>query len=268
MTQPERFVWDYWYVKDQYKFLRTPAYLYFPQDLYQNFHSDLVQWGRKFLGCHNISPTWLSYYVEGCKQDLHADVPHGPWAFVYSLSLNKRKFSGGETLILKPEVLNYWQNFAHAADRERASFIDLIAPKFNRLVVFDPRFPHGVSEVKGVEDPLEARLVIHGWFVEPRPYVEGSLTTSQVKNALDEGLELLQLRLQRMGAFGGTLSFRLKVNAAGLPTDLKILTHTLIDLQNMSEAKDLVREIRKIFAQVRFPKSKANSQITVPLLFK
>lgn len=28
--------------------------------------------------------------------------------------------------------------------------------------VFDPRFPHGVREVRGTRDPLKARLVIHG----------------------------------------------------------------------------------------------------------
>ena len=38
-------------------------------------------------------------------------MPHGPWAFVYSLTPNKKEFRGGETLILKPNTLNYWSNF-------------------------------------------------------------------------------------------------------------------------------------------------------------
>src|SRR5206468_4646827 len=78
-----RFVWDFWYVPGQYRLVRTPAYHYFPSRLYRDFHSSLVQWGRENLGCHDISPPWLSYYVDGCRQDLHADVPHGPWAFVF-----------------------------------------------------------------------------------------------------------------------------------------------------------------------------------------
>lgn len=53
---------------------------------------------------------------------------------------------------------------------------------FNQLTVDDPRFPHGVTEVKGTRDPLKARLVIHGWFVEPRPYVVGGLSTAQVQS--------------------------------------------------------------------------------------
>lgn len=42
-------------------------------------------------------------------QELHADNPHGPWAFVLSLTQwEGRPFSGGETLILQPHVLDYW----------------------------------------------------------------------------------------------------------------------------------------------------------------
>ena len=102
----DRFVWDWWHVPGQYTALRTPAYHYFPKVLYERFHRQLVTWGRRNLGCHDVSPPWLSCYVEGCRQELHADVPHGPWAFVYSLTLwNQRQFTGGETLLLKPATL-------------------------------------------------------------------------------------------------------------------------------------------------------------------
>jgi len=111
-TDSQRFVWDYWHVPDQYTLVRTPAYYYFPQKMYEAFHQYLVDWGRQNLGCHDISAPWLSYYVDGCKQELHSDVPHGPWAYVFSLTPWKnRTFSGGETLLLRPSVLNYWQNF-------------------------------------------------------------------------------------------------------------------------------------------------------------
>ena len=83
-TDSKRFVWDYWYFEDQYHLIRTPAFYYFTKKIYQNFHSQLVQWGRENLGCHDISPPWMSYYVDGCYQNLHSDVPNGPWAFVYS----------------------------------------------------------------------------------------------------------------------------------------------------------------------------------------
>src|SRR4051812_6733050 len=63
---PDRFVWDYWHIKDQYTFLRTPAFQFFPSRMYRRFHTQLVLWGRENLGCHDISPTWLSCYVNGC----------------------------------------------------------------------------------------------------------------------------------------------------------------------------------------------------------
>jgi hypothetical protein len=85
-TRGDRFVWDYWHVPSQYTALRTPAWEFFLAKLYDRFHQALVQWGRENLGCHDVSPPWLSNYVEGCRQELHADIGHGPWAFVFSLT--------------------------------------------------------------------------------------------------------------------------------------------------------------------------------------
>jgi len=59
-TRGDRFVWDYWHVPNQYTHLRTPAWTYFPRALYTAFHRRLVAWGRATLGCHDISPPWLS----------------------------------------------------------------------------------------------------------------------------------------------------------------------------------------------------------------
>lgn len=265
----DRFVWDFWYVKDQYRLVRTPAYHYFPAKLYQHFHSELVQWGRRTLGCHDISPPWLSYYVEGCRQDLHSDVPHGPWAFVYSISPRKIRYRGGETLILRPEVLNYWPGFTDAKERELSSFVDRMKSPFNRLTVFDPRFPHGVTEVRGVEDPLEGRLVIHGWFVEPRPYVVGALKTQQVGRTLEEAMALLGDELPRLGDLHGTVSLRLKVKADGMVSGFEFLTETLMGLQDPQAQKLAARRVLKaIFSKLQFPKTKGPSEVTIPLLFK
>ena len=48
--------------------------------------------------------------MHGCRQELHADVPQGPWSFVYSLTDNAG-FTGGDTLLLRRAVLNYWNGF-------------------------------------------------------------------------------------------------------------------------------------------------------------
>lgn len=99
----KRIVWDYWFFENQYHLVRTPAFYYFTQKLYANFHSYLVQWGRENLGCHDISPPWPSYYVDGVKT--YILMCRMFWAFVFSLTPmqtpNKKEFYGGETLILK-----------------------------------------------------------------------------------------------------------------------------------------------------------------------
>ena len=268
-TDSKRFVWDYWYFENQYHLIRTPAFYYFTKKIYQNFHSHLVQWGRENLGCHDVSPPWMSYYVDGCYQNLHSDVPHGPWAWVYSLTINPKEFLGGETLIVKPDVLNYWSTFQDQSDREYNSFVDRIPAKFNQLVVFDPRFPHGVTEVKGTRDPQKARLVIHGWFVEPRPYVVGGLKTNQVQSPIGEALMVFSDVIKDLSPLNGTVSLRLDVNSSGRVVSYKEVTNTIVSTQGQKADVVQVKKILKqIFSGLVFAKAKSGSKITIPILFK
>ena len=78
-VDPERFVWDYWHVPNQYTLLRTPAEDYFGAERYGELEKALLEYGRRELGCSAITPVWMSCYVHGMRQELHADVPHGPW---------------------------------------------------------------------------------------------------------------------------------------------------------------------------------------------
>lgn len=267
-TSSKRFVWDYWFFEDQYHLIRTPAFHYFSKKNYTDFHSHLVQWGRENLGCHDISPPWLSYYVDGCYQNLHSDVPHGPWAFVYSLT-HAGQFKGGETLILKPQTLNYWSSFQDQHDREYNSFVDRIPSQFNQLVVFDPRFPHGVTEVKGMRDPLQARLVMHGWFVEPRPYVVGGLTTAQVQKALTPQFLRLEKMLADMGPMHGTMSLRLFIESSGRVTSCKFVSNTVLSLENNeNDLQVFNKNMKNIFQHLQFPRARSRSMVTIPLLLK
>ncbi|OFZ31722.1 MAG: hypothetical protein A2622_03875 [Bdellovibrionales bacterium RIFCSPHIGHO2_01_FULL_40_29] len=268
-TDAKRFVWDFWYDEDQYHLIRTPAFYYFSKKSYQNFHSHLVQWGRENLGCHDISPPWLSYYVDGCFQNLHSDVPHGPWAFVYSLTPNKKEFRGGETLILKNQTLNYWSKFMDQKDHEFGSFVDRIPSRMNELVVFDPRFPHGVTEVKGTRDPLKSRLVIHGWFVNPRPYVVGGLSTTQVQKSLQPQFEQLNSILSEIDLMNGTLSCRLQIRPTGSVQSYTLISNSVLSvIGNESDQKYLQKELKTLFSKTEFPKTKTASVITIPLIFK
>jgi len=105
-----RFCWDYWHVPSQYTLHRTQAASYFDEDAFAALTDALTAFGQRELGCRAISPPWLSFYVDGCEQRLHADVPQGPFAFVLSLTRwEERRFSGGETSLLRPETLDYWR---------------------------------------------------------------------------------------------------------------------------------------------------------------
>lgn len=231
----ERFVWDYWHVPGEYTQLRTPAFHYFPQGLYQRFHRHLVRWGRENLGCHDISPPWLSCYIEGCRQEAHQDLPHGPLAFVFSLThWDKRKFRGGETFIQKPKLL--------------------IPAKFNRLTLFNPALLHGVKEVMGTRDPREGRLVMNGWFVNPRPFWTGPFTPKQVQRALDEGLSRLDSKKLEPG-FG---SFRLHISPAGHVSRVEKLVDTFA---TPAQAEKLALHLKTF----QFDRQARASRLTFPL---
>ena len=164
----ERFCWDYWHVPGQYTQHRTPAQDFFEEEDYEVLETALLTFGKERLGCVGITPIWLSYYVDGSRQEFHCDNVHGPWAFVLSLTdWESRKFRGGETMIMSDMVLNYWSSFASDTVVEYKELIRLVEPHFNQLTVFDPRIPHGVRCVEGVREPTESRIVLHGWFTEP-----------------------------------------------------------------------------------------------------
>lgn len=271
-ARSDRFIWDYWNVPGQYTTLRTPAYHFFPKKIYEQFHNELVWWGRENLGCHDISPPWLSCYVDGCKQELHADLPHGPWAFVFSLTpWNTRKFRGGQTLLLKNEVLSYWQNFSAGKGIERENLVDEIPAKFNRLTVFDPRIPHGVNEVRGVNDVLEGRLVIHGWFVQPRPFIQGPLRTTELQSAINNLTTSLVDEFESAGGLNtsGVLAVRFNVEKSGSVSRVQILSNSLRDLESHSNVSNsLTKWFAKELKLIRFKAKTKSSSVTLPLIFE
>jgi hypothetical protein len=265
----DRFVWDYWHVPGQYTALRTPAWTYFPRRLYAQFHNRLVAWGRAQLGCHDISPPWLSLYVEGCRQELHGDLPHGPWAFVLSLTeWAGRTFRGGETLLVRDEVLDFWHDFASIRAVEERELIRAVAPRFARLVVFDPRIPHGVRTVTGTHDPREGRLVIHGWFVQPRPFVQGALPARALAARIEELTGALGGWLAGL-AIAGLLSVAFDVDRGGRVRAPRVLSDTTrVPRTDERARRAVVRRIRDAIAGWRFGAQRATSRVTLPLVFE
>ncbi len=263
-AKSENFCWDYWSVPNQYRLLRTPASSFFPEEMFQPFVEHLLNWGRENLGCQMISHPWLSAYIDGSFQNLHSDVPHGPYSFVYSLTpWKKRKFTGGETLIAKPTLLRYFGEVSIDRSHETVDLIEKVPPQFNQLTLFDPRYPHGVERVQGVESLLDSRLVIHGWFTEPRPMLEGSLSYKKVSKPLDQIAEIIMKDLADL-PFQGLLSLRIKVLPSGKIAQFEVLAGHLVDSFGQTiPKKDLATILKTI--DLTFPKSSGSTLITLPL---
>ena len=105
----------------QYSLKRIQTSLFFPEDLYNDLVDDLVTVANS-IGLTAISPPWTSMYTEGDTQNFHTDSTHGPMAFVLSLS-NDGDFQGGETMILKQEILDLWRNFETDKPREVGNIV-------------------------------------------------------------------------------------------------------------------------------------------------
>ena len=262
----ERFIWDYWHVPNQYTYIRTFAELVFPATLFASFVRRLRAWGKHHLGCDQISVPWLSYYVDGCKQELHADVAHGPWAYVFSLTdWENRVFSGGETMLLKPECLDFWRYFEYSKERPDSVFA-LIPPRFNQLTIFDARVPHGVRIVSGTSDPLKSRVVLHGWFRYPSYIASEELEGKLDTLALDSALKSLEALLGRFETVAGFVTARLELNTNGTVEDVRILSDTLVSTAGQPELLTTVlTSIKEFWAEWTFPEMRANGWITVPV---
>eukprot|EP00884_Botryococcus_braunii_P004485 jgi/Botrbrau1/14037/Bobra.0011s0003.1 len=291
-TRSDRFVWDFWNVEGQYSLMRTPADQFFPPDMTEDLVDALISFGESNLGCRGISPMWLSYYIDGCRQELHTDSPHGPWAFVLSLTPGapgQRAFTGGETMLLQPWLLDYWNAFDPSRGLEMKDLMTMVDPLYNRLTVFDPRLPHGVRPVSGTRDPKQARLVLHGWFVEPTPFFTGPLgedsdeDLERAVEALNQGMEALFHDLEKLPVATGTLTARLRVSGAtGHVDSLTWLTDTLVpiphagfvsrgsDMDGIENARAaILRAARRRLASSVFPPTtQGDSHVTVPIVFQ
>ncbi|MGE4233853.1 MAG: 2OG-Fe(II) oxygenase [Bacteriovoracia bacterium] len=269
----ERFIWDYWNLPGQYTFLRTPAEDFFPKILFGDFKKELISWGKRNLGCFEITPPWLSCYVEGNEQRLHADMPHGPWAYVFSLSPQDIKFSGGQTLILKPGILKFWNTLNRSnlfKGFEEQQIFDEIVPRSNRLVVFDPRIPHGVRRVAGVQNVCEGRLVIHGWFTNPRPYVEGDLRVSDIQSTVSKLAQyVFECHKNEINGCDGILTFKVFVEPSGKVKKVLLLISTLQSGDQTDKIKkELTKTVSSFFRSIRFSKKSKSSSIVIPLVFE
>ena len=278
----------------QYSMLRTPAAAYFPEELFEEFCEELAEFGQKHLGCDAFTPPWLACYVDGHEMAWHSDASHGPFAFVVNLtpdgcharaeSEKPGWFEGGETVLLRPEILDYWRGFDGSKGLEADSIIERVDPApFGRVVCFDGRVPHSVSRVKGTRDPRRGRLVLTGWFSAPRPSAEGGLAedgapSEEAAEILDAALAVAydamdELELARVAGF---LGVRVAVTAAGVVQSVDALCDTLrvdsgeqrpLDDDEVPDDVSTRELIAAALGEAAFPPSSSATTFTLPLAF-
>jgi hypothetical protein len=268
----ERFVWDMWCVPGQYAHLRTPAADFFPKKLYQPFVDELQTFGQNQLGCHSLSNPWLSLYLEGHHQNLHKDAPHGPWAYVYSLT-KSRSLNGGETVILKPDTklpndrkrktsARMLNEYGQPSAKILKSTLKRIRPTFNRLTLFDPSLPHFVSPVRGTFDPRQGRLVIHGWFVMPQPFVVGPLKFILDAQTVNQNIDFLFSPEMKLPT-SGIVTLKFLIHKSGVVKRTEVLTNTTTFLGSSSFVKHILANAQT----TKWPAANAGSSLVLPLVF-
>jgi hypothetical protein len=209
--------WDYWHVPGLYTYLRTRPGKVLGASLADAFATCLCDWSTSTLGLSTVTASYLSLYVDGCRQGQHNDSGNGRFAFVYSLTKDHRMSTGGETLIWRED--DYFATRLHRPGAGE-TFFTAIEPKFNRLVIFDDRMPHAVQLVEGNMDPLEGRLVIHGHLKEGGPVIVGPLPVADVLAAASRVARSLEAELgQALAIYHGPaiVRFTVGVDGAGDP---------------------------------------------------
>lgn len=287
----------------QYNMLRTPASEYFPPELFEKLCVQLAEVGRARLGCDAFTPPWLALYTDGMEMNWHTDAPHGPWAFVLSLTPSEAHareasdapawFHGGETEIMRPQRLDYWRNFDGSRGLEFDDLLERHDPTpFGRLLCFDGRLPHRVSRVDGTRDPRRGRLVLTGWFSEPRTRADGGLSDGEVlvpdaQAALDDALGQAFSAADTcgLGRVVGFLALQIRVDKDGSVRSVGALCDTLVpdpaqlgDLDAEVDVEDdvdgfanappdvaLKLLFKAALLEAKFPAATEPTVITVPL---
>jgi prolyl 4-hydroxylase len=256
-------VWNYWHVPQLYTYLRTLPEKLIPHELCTSFHDTLSAWARETLGMPTVTWPTLSLYVNGCWQGLHNDSGNGRFGYVYSLTPDTVRHRGGETMLLREGDL-FRDNLSRSA--AGSGLYDLIAPRFNRLTVFDDRIPHGVQRIEGSMEPLDGRIVLHGHIREAQAVVRGPLTPEAVSAAL---APLTEAALAADGTdsaqWHGPLTVRLNVSANGSVEGVRLLVDRVAKADGAS-AVDLVEDLLGRLASARLPSADGPSEAIVPIM--
>lgn len=259
-------IWNYWFVPETYTYLRTRPEKVIQRERVNAFMQALGRWSLPFLGLGDVGQAYLSLYVSGCRQTWHNDAMNGRFAYVYSLTRNDRRTTGGETLIM-PEGDLFRANLTRPVSGRY--LYEAIEPRFNRLVVFDDRLAHAVERVEGSMDPVEGRFVLHGHLNEASAAVSGALPAEAVIRpmfgALQEFAGTAPAQLER---YHGPLVLRITVSAAGAVTGCAVLLDRVIGPANAeAEREQLLATLIDRVGGIQFPPADGETTITQPVRF-
>lgn len=259
--------WHYFCDPRMYTYLRTAPQRVFPKPVFERFMHRLRLWCMENLGLTPMNLPYLHLMVDGCRLGLHSDFHNGAWGYVYSLTRwEKRKFSGGETLLLRDGVPSYKKHHVHGE-----VLYELIPAQFNQLLVFDDRIVHATPTVEGSMDPLDGRIALVGHIRATSPLViSGSIQWAEARRVVLEALPHLRDRIRNYKDVQGTATYRLAVAATGAVESVTILTDNVVTPFTGYDNSDAVASVKSLIQQtmagLKFPAAAGRSAVVVPVL--
>ncbi|MGJ7607437.1 hypothetical protein ACSFA7_24090 [Variovorax sp. LT1R20] len=258
--------WQYFCEPQMYTYLRTVPQQLFPDALWTRFTRHLKQWCTDHLGMLPTGAPNFHLMVNGCTLGLHSDFQNGTWGFVYSLTRwQTRKFSGGETLLMRDGVPSYKKHHVQGE-----VLYELVPAEFNQLLLFDDRIVHGTQTIEGSMDPLEARIALVGHLRATSPVVTGALDAAAARKVVLAFHHALAEPVRPFKDVQGVLSFRLSVAADGSVASVDVLTDNFVTAQSGHAPDDEVAAARALVldaaARLRFPDASGPSKVTAAVL--
>lgn len=257
-------IWNFWFVPQAYTYLRTQPEKVIQRQSVERFMERLRTWSIDTLGLGRLSWPYLSFYISGCRQSLHNDARNGRFGFVYSLTRDDRRSTGGETVVWRrgdPFLRNLRKPSAGAA------LYESVEPRFNRLVVFDDRMIHGVQLVEGAMNPSDGRFVLHGHIQESGPILSGPLPVESMLPGLNAALGYLdQECAAQAGRYDGPLVLRFAISARGSVGGLHVVLDRVFSEQGDEAAWAAIRiRFMELLGAASFPSSTGETRVTLPL---
>jgi hypothetical protein len=260
-----RQVWDYWFAPELHTYLRTQPDKVIAQPAVEAFTERLRVWSTQTLGLARLTWPYLSLYVPGCRQALHNETGAGRFGYVYSLTRDERRTQGGETIVHKEGDVPRTLGAEPAAGR---SLFDAIAPRFNRLVVFDDRMPQAVERVEGSMDPREGRFVLHGHLSESEPMSSGALSGEVLARGLRAVINTF-VASTFLDDYHGPLTLRIEVGANGKVSSCQVLLDRVLHPSDDGTMRwpRLLNDLVSRLNSLAYPPAAGPSQMLIPICF-